>query len=171
MPGFDSALFARLPLNFWIVESRERVNSPHAIKRDFQLDETSRSSLEKFGRIFQRMAERSLKRPRSLDRHDERSVRPNFGPHPRQFPLRQVWPHVDSVRVKVCVAASELAAPQNAVVAPRDSESFFDCAEESPNVFVELTNLLCARHLADVQGRNVQLRQNTLPMILKPMRQ
>src|SRR6266404_4537946 len=99
-----------------------------------------------------------------------RAIRANLGPQLRQFSimLRQSRADINSVRMKVCVSTSKLTTPQNAVVSPRDSKSFFDCAKKSANVLVETAHLFRSRHLTDVPSRDIQLR-HARTMIPRPM--
>jgi hypothetical protein len=49
MSDFGRPLFAWLALNLRVVEGRESVDTTNAVKRDFQLNESSRSSVKKLG--------------------------------------------------------------------------------------------------------------------------
>src|SRR5215469_1322700 len=110
------------------------------------------------------MPQGGLERACVFYRDNERTVRTNFRPHLGKFTLRNPRTYVHTMCVEVGVSTSKFAAPQNTIFPSDDSKPFLDRTEEAANIFVELANMFPPGHLADISGRNVQLRKHALPI-------
>src|SRR5438132_4162108 len=70
--------------------------------------------------------------------------------------------------MQIRIPRTKLTAPKGTIILPGNTEPALDRTEEPTNVFVKLPNLIPAPHPTKASRRNVQLRQNSPPMLPTP---